>query len=119
MPDINITAIVETFVSQIAAAVEAAMVGRVQAALGIPQKRKPGRPAKHAVALVAPVAGRKAAGKKAKKVSAKVARARKLQGRYLGALRALSAEDGAKVKAVAKERGVAAAVKMAAGMKKV
>jgi hypothetical protein len=59
-----------------------------------------------------------AAGKKAKKVTPKVARARKLQGQYLGALRALSAADKAKVQAVAKEKGVAEAVKMALSMKK-
>ena len=64
-------------------------------------------------------AAKPAAGKKkAKKASPKVARARKLQGQYLGALRALSAADKAKVKAVAKEKGVAAAVKMARGMKR-
>ena len=57
--------------------------------------------------------------KKVKKATPKVKRARKLQGQYLGSLRALSAEDKAKVKAVAKEKGVAEAVKMAAGMKKV
>ena len=59
-----------------------------------------------------------AAAKKAKKASPKVARARKLQGQYLGSLRALSVEDKAKVKAVAKEKGVAEAVKVAKGMKK-
>jgi hypothetical protein len=63
-------------------------------------------------------AARPAGKKEAKKASPKVARARKLQGQYMGALRALSAADKAKVKAVAKEKGVAAAVKMAKGMKK-
>jgi len=63
-------------------------------------------------------AAKPAAAKKAAKASPKVARARKLQGQYLGSLRALSAADKAKVKAVAKDKGVAAAVKMAAGMKK-
>jgi hypothetical protein len=60
-----------------------------------------------------------ATAKKVKKVTPKVARARKLQGQYLGSLRALSAEDKAKVKAVAKEKGVAEAVKLALSMKKV
>jgi hypothetical protein len=69
-------------------------------------------------AKAAPAGAARPAGRKAKKVTPKVARARKLQGQYLGALRALSAADRAKVKAVAKEKGVAAAVKMAAGMKK-
>ncbi|MGD0835989.1 MAG: hypothetical protein ABSB49_05000 [Polyangia bacterium] len=48
----------------------------------------------------------------------KVIRARELQGQYLGPLRAQSAADKAKVKAVAKEKGVAAAVKMAKGLRK-
>jgi hypothetical protein len=70
-------------------------------------------------AKVAPAGTAKpAAAKKAKKASPKVARARKLQGQYLGSLRALSVEDKAKVKAVAKEKGVAEAVKVAKGMKK-
>jgi hypothetical protein len=56
--------------------------------------------------------------KKAKKASPKVTRARKLQGKYLGAMRALSADDRAKVKAVAREKGVADAVKLAMTLKK-
>jgi hypothetical protein len=175
--DPNITVIVETFAIQIAAAVEASMADRLQAAIagafGAPPKRGPGRPAKQAVVAVAPVAAR-SAGKKtrpkqlcpvpgckntaapifgmvckdhknvakskikkyraerkgkatpakagkpasAKKATPKVARARKLQGQYLGALKSLKGADRAKVKAVAKDKGVAEAVKLALGMKK-
>jgi len=49
---------------------------------------------------------------------AEVARARKLQGQYLGALKSLTGADRAKVKAVAKDKGVADAVKLALSMKK-
>ena len=63
-------------------------------------------------------AGKPAAAKKAAKATPKVARARKLQGQYMGALKSLKGADRAKVKAVAKEKGVAEAVKLAAGMKK-
>jgi hypothetical protein len=63
-------------------------------------------------------AARPAGKKKARKVAPKVARARKLQGQYLGALRGLGQADRAKVKAVANDKGVAAAVKMARGMKR-
>jgi hypothetical protein len=174
MPELNINAMVEAFARQIAAAVEASMVGRVQAALGsafgASPKRGPGRPPKLALARAlaapkktrpkqlcpvpgcknpaAPVFGmvcakhkdvakakikkyraaRKAKGapataakspvKKAKKATPKVARARKLQGKYLGALKSLTGANRAKVKAVAKEKGVAAAVKMALSLKK-
>ena len=121
MSELNITAIVETFAIQITAAVEASMADRLQAAIGAafgaPQKRGPGRPPKQAVAGLAVVAARPAA-KKAAKATPKVARARKLQGQYLGALKSLKGADRAMVKAVAKEKGVAEAVKLAAGMKK-
>jgi hypothetical protein len=137
MPEMNITAIVETFVSQITTAMEASMVDRIQAAiagaLGVPQKRGPGRPAKQAVAHVTvfpakqkPIVTRvkvmsvkqKPIVTRVKVVSVKVARARKLQGQYLGALKSLKGADRAKVKAMAKDKGVAAAVKLAAGIEK-
>ena len=180
MPELNITAVVETFARQITAAVESSMAQRLQAALatafGGPEKRGPGRPPTQAVAGVAPVAARSAgkktrpkqlcpvpgcknvaapvfgmvckdhrnvakskikkyreerkgkdtltssarpaAAKKAKKATPKVAWARKLQGQYLGALKSLKGADRAKVKSVAKDKGVAEAVKLALRMKK-
>ena len=172
--DPNITAQIETFTRQIVATVEAAVTQRIQAALagalGVPQKRGPGRPPKQAAAHVAPVAARKkqlcpvpgcnnpaapifgmvckdhknvakskikkyreerregkvtrptaakpAKARKAKKVTPKVARARKLQGQYLGALKSLQGADRAKVKQIAAEKGVAEAVKLAQSLKK-
>ncbi|MGA7744074.1 MAG: hypothetical protein WBP56_24295 [Polyangia bacterium] len=66
--DPHITAQIETFTQQIVATVEAAVAQRIQAALagafGIPQKRGPGRPPKHAVALAADVTVKKSAEKK-------------------------------------------------------
>ena len=56
--------------------------------------------------------------RKVRKTTPKVARARKLQGQYLGALRALAGADRASVKQTAAEKGVAEAVKLALGMKK-
>jgi hypothetical protein len=47
-----------------------------------------------------------------------VARARKLQGQYLGALKSLRGENRAKVKRTAKEKGVAAAVKLALSLRR-
>ena len=67
---------------------------------------------------VTATAAKPTAAKKAKKATPKAARARKLQGQYMGALRSLKGADRAKVKAVAKEKGVAEAVKLALGMKK-
>jgi hypothetical protein len=62
----------------------------------------------------------KPVAKKAKKakLSPKALGARKLQGQYLGALKSLTGADRAKVKQMAAEKGVAGAVKLAAGMKK-
>jgi len=171
--DLNITAMVENFARQIAAAVEDGMAARIQAAIagafGAPQKRGPGRPPKQATAAAvrapaktqrpkqlcpvpgcknpaAPVFGmvcadhkkvskakirkyrlaRKAtpgaaakpAAKKAKKFSPKAARARKIQGQYLGALKSLTGSDRDKVKQTAKDKGVAEAVKLALSLKK-
>lgn len=179
MSELNITAIVETFASQITAAVEASVTQRLQAviagAFGTPAKRGPGRPSKPAAAaatvagkktrpkqlcpvpgcknLAAPVFGmvcsdhknvakskikkyrqeRKAAPvgaskaspakpaktvKAAKKASPKVARARKLQGQYMGALKSLTGADREKVKQTAKDKSVAEAVKLALSLKK-
>jgi hypothetical protein len=55
--------------------------------------------------------------KKAKKATPKVARARKLQGQYLGALKSLKGADRAKVKKIAAEKSVAEAVKLARSLK--
>jgi hypothetical protein len=172
MSELNITAIVETFASQITAAVEASVAERLQAAIagafGAPAKRGPGRPPKQ-VATVAPVAEkkrpkqlcpvpgcknlaapvfgmvckdhknvakskikkyrqeRKAApasaakaspAKTAKKATPKAARARKLQGQYMGSLKSLTGADRERVKQTAKEKGVAEAVKLALSLKK-
>jgi hypothetical protein len=62
--------------------------------------------------------GAKPVAKKAKKATPKVARARKLQGQYLGALKSLTGADRAKVKQTAADKGVAEAVKLAQTMKK-
>jgi hypothetical protein len=56
--------------------------------------------------------------KKMKKPTPKVARARKLQGQYLGALRSLKGADRARVKKTAAEKSVAEAVKLARSLKK-
>jgi hypothetical protein len=62
--------------------------------------------------------GAKPVAKKVKKPTPKVARARKLQGQYLGALKSLTGADRAKVKQTAAEKGVAEAVKIALSLKK-
>jgi hypothetical protein len=56
--------------------------------------------------------------KKMKMTTPKVARARKLQGQYLGALKSLTGADRAKVKKTAAKNSVAEAVKLAQSIKK-
>jgi hypothetical protein len=115
--DPNIAVLVAAFARQITAIVEATMTKRMQAALatafGTPAKRGPGRPPKQFAAPARPMAS-----KRKKKASPKVAWARKLQGQYLGALKSLTGSARAKVKAMAKEKGVAEAVKLALGIRK-
>jgi len=56
-------------------------------------------------------------GKRKLKLSAKGLAARKLQGQYLGLLRGLGPGPRARVKKVAREKGVAEALKFAASLK--
>jgi hypothetical protein len=80
-------------------------------------KIKKYRAARKAKAEKAPAA-KAAVARKAPKASPKLARARKLQGQYLGALKSLTEADKAKVRVVAKAKGVADALKLAKSLKK-
>ena len=68
MPETNITALVETFASQITAAVEASVAQRLQAAIagafGAPQKRGPGRPPRQVEAATPSAPAARAGAKK-------------------------------------------------------
>jgi hypothetical protein len=57
------------------------------------------------------------AARKAPQASPKLAKARKVQGQYLGALKSLNEGEKAKVKAVARDKGVADALKLAKALK--
>ena len=63
-------------------------------------------------------AAKKATQKARKAVSAKVKAMRKLQGRYMGYVRKLSAAQKAQVKKVRESKGYQAAISMAKGMGK-
>jgi hypothetical protein len=67
-------------------------------------RRGPGRP---------PGSGAKA-GRPPARTTAKLSKARQLQGQYLGSLRRLKGAERVRVKKVAREQGVAEAVKLAA-----
>ena len=115
----NITALVQDFVSQDMAAAEAAAAARAQAAvaaaLGSPAKRGPGSRKRLVASAAAPA--KPVRRRKAPKVTAKLIRARRLQGQYLGALKSLRAAAKARVKAVARDKGVPEALKVAASLK--
>lgn len=117
MPDATVTAIIETFSRQIAAAVEATGAALAQSTLagafGGSPKSGSGRPSRKVVTDLG-VAG----VAKDKKSSPKVARVRKLQGQYMGALRSLKGAARAKVKQIAKDKGVAEAVRVARSLRK-
>jgi len=117
MADSNLTPIIEDLVQQLVTAIEQTSVLRVQEAIagafGVPQKRGPGRPSAASRAIASVAVGRRMAA-----ASPKLAQARRLQGQYLGALRALNEATKAKVKKVAKEKGVAEALKLAQSLRK-
>lgn len=72
-------------------------------------------PGKAAPSTTAPHAGQPV--KRTLKLSPKGLAARKLQGQYLGTLRGLSSANRVRVKKVAREQGVAAALKVASTLK--
>ena len=125
--------LIEEFASKLIAEVESSTTQRIQSVLasafGAPAKSAP-KAARKAVAFAQVVTlpvkrgpGRpKSTAPKAPKVkkvvSPEVARTRKIQGQYLGALRSLNATDKAKVRALAKEKGSAVALKLAQSLKK-
>ena len=109
--------LVSNFVDSLVAAVEADVARRLQGVLtstfGAPAGFAAGpRRAKGKASAVAGPARRKA------RVSRELVAARKLQGQYLGALRGLSPADHARVKALAHEKGLIAAIKLAHSIKR-
>jgi hypothetical protein len=105
--------LIHGFTARLTAAVEAQTSRRIQgivsAALAgsdmptMPSRRGPAGPTKSGAAI----------NPSARKMSDKVLAARKLQGKYIGALRRLRPGARNRVKKVAREEGVAAAVRLA------
>ena len=102
----ELEALVQDFVSRLVAVIEEDVAQRIQgvvaSALGSPTGRK---------------ARASQPGRRPVVVSRELAAARKLQGQYLGALRGLKPTEHARVKAVAHEKGLPAAIKMAHSLK--
>jgi len=112
-----VESLVRDFISRLAVAIEADVARRLQgvvasvfgtsAASVAAPRRSVGRPAH----VARPVRRRV-------KVTRELAQARKLQGQYLGALRGLKPADHARVKTVAHEKGLPAAIKLAHSIKR-
>lgn len=104
-------ALVRDFVGRLTAAIEANLTGRLQGALAsaLGTAAAPGRSVAQPAASPA---------RRPVRVSPELVRARKLQGQYLGALRGLKPADHARVKSVAHEKNLAAAIKLAKSLKR-
>jgi hypothetical protein len=89
---------------RVLSAVSAALTGKADAAPAPSASAKPAKPAA-------------APAKRKLRLSAKGLAARKLQGQYLGLLRGLQPGPRLRVKKVAREKGVAEALKFAASLK--
>ena len=120
-PTHDIAALIQDFANQLIAVADAAAADRLRAALddalGAPTQRGPGRPKNAPAPQAAAAAAKPSPARKSPVRTAKLIRARRLQGQYLGALRGLSDADKAKAKAVAKVKGVASALKLAMSLK--
>lgn len=110
----EVEALVRDFTGRLIAAIEADVARRlhgvVASALGAASAAASRQPARKSP--VARPVRRKA------RVSRELAAARKLQGQYLGALRGLKPADHARVKALAHEKDLPAAIKLAHSIKR-
>jgi hypothetical protein len=111
-PEIEL--LVRDFVEQMVAAVQAQSTDRVLAVVGAALGRKQLPPARRERQATKPTT--KAAGRKLK-LSPETLAVRRLQGKYLGVLRALTPGKRARVKKVAREKGIAQAIKFAGSLK--
>jgi hypothetical protein len=116
----DIESIVRDFAARISALVHAQMSEEISTAFGLLTggKKSAAKPAAAAPAPAAKAAPAAAVpGKRKLKLTAKGMAARKLQGQYLGLLRGLGQGVRLRVKKVAREKGVAEAIKFAGTLK--
>ena len=112
----EVEALVRNFAGRLIAAIEADVARRLNGVLASAL----GTPAASAAGLRRTVGKSSVARpvRRPKRVSRELAQARKLQGQYLGALRGLKPADHARVKALAHEKGLPAAIKLAHSIKR-
>jgi hypothetical protein len=102
--------LVQEFVARLVAVIEADVAQRIQGVVESAFGSSSG-------GRVAKVTAAGQPGRRPAVVSRELAAARKLQGQYLGALRGLKPADHARVKAIAHEKGLPAAIKLAHSLK--
>jgi hypothetical protein len=95
-----INTLVDDFVAKLQGVIRTQALEHIQTTLGLPTTAKPATKATHTKA--APVQ------------TAKLSRARQIQGKYLGLLRTATGNRRARAKAIAGKSGVAAAIKFLA-----
>jgi hypothetical protein len=110
----EVEALVCNFVGSVTAAIEADVARRLQGVLASAFGTS-GAPAAGLRGSLTPSAA--PAARRLAPVTPELARARKLQGQYLGALRGLKPADHARVKALAHEKGLVHAIKLARSIK--
>ena len=114
----EVEAVITSFVERIIATVESQTIERVQRAVLVAFPRSPASTVPISLARETSPAAETSA-KKTRKINLtpKGLAARKLQGKYMGLLRGLPAAKRERVKLVAHEKGVAAAIQFAASLK--
>jgi hypothetical protein len=106
----SVQRLVDSFVARLTAVVQSSAEARAREAV----LRALGGKATTPRVSVRPAAP----AKRSPKLSAAGLKARKLQGQYLGALRTITGEARARVRKLAKEKGVAEALKFAQSLKR-
>ncbi len=117
MPSPEMEALVQDFVVRFVALVEADVARRIQSVVASAMANTEAMPTVgSALATIKqpPVAN---TARRPVKATPKLARARKLQGRYLGTMRRLKPTERARVKKVTHEKGVAAGLKLALSLR--
>ena len=113
MPTLEVQIIVRDFVVRVVALVEADAARRLQGAvasvMATPPNKLPSKMSDSAPAL--------GSVRRLAKDTTKLARARRLQGRYLGTMRGLKPAERARVKKLTREKGVAAGLRLAQSLK--
>jgi len=115
----DIEEIVHSFVEQVVALVQRQAVERVRSAVSSAFAGSTVSPKAPASAQPAPAPAATTTSRKGRKLnlSPKAIAVRKLQGKYLGIMRALPAAGRERVSKVAREQGVSAAIKFASKIK--